>query len=507
MADDVTPHEPFSRAAAIDLSGLPAELAGLLADLRATRDAIRSRLACVADLDGRQAEAIAAVLGEVSSWSQVEQARMLPVIEADGLWSIRARSLSRYAVRTLDVSIRTAAAQVRLGRALREDLPVTAAAAAAGEIGVEHAHVLAALAPTTELRRAVLASADEVCNETWLVRQARLFPVDEFRVVVRRWAAAADPDADDRGYVQACDQEPLEVSPTTDGYHVNGFLTLDHGQALRAVLEALTPVPAAGDDRTADQRRATALGALCRLVLDNGVTGKGHAVRPRVGVLASHETMQNLVDRAVAADQGRTLPGLAPGLSPQAVARSPQFEDGTPVRRILLDRLACDGELNRYIFGPQSETLDVGRAERTFTRARRSAIIARDRHCRYPGCSAPPLIWATIDLRMPPRETLGEGPRRHQRRQRRPAVLPQPRPHPRHRDPPPRGPLGLHRRRRPRAGGPLRPGRRTGMSHALPTRVAPGCRAVRGSACRHAPSRDADNTGTLPRWATTEGTL
>jgi hypothetical protein len=103
--------------------------------------------------------------------------------------------------------------------------------------------------------------------------------------------------------------------------------------------------------------------------------------------------MQNLVDRAVAADEERPLPGLAPGLSPDTVADSPQFEDGTPIPRILLERLACDGELNRYIFGPESEILDVGRAERTFTRARRSAIIARDRHCRFPGCSAPPLIW------------------------------------------------------------------------------------------------------------------
>jgi hypothetical protein len=44
------------------------------------------------------------------------------------------------------------------------------------------------------------------------------------------------------------------------------------------------------------------------------------------------------------------------------------------------------------VFGPQSDIVDVGRAERTFTGARRSAIIARDRHCQFPGCSAPPAI-------------------------------------------------------------------------------------------------------------------
>jgi Domain of unknown function (DUF222) len=314
------------------------------------------------------------------------------VIEADGLWCLRARSLARYAARRFDVSVRTAQAQVRLGRALRDDLPATSIAAAAGHVGVEHAHVLAALAPTTELRRAVLASTDGVCDEAWLVAQARLLPVDEFRVLVRRWASAADAAADDRGYVQACDREFLEVSPTTGGFHVTGFLTVDHGHALREVLAAVTPVPAAGDTRTADQRRGQALGDLARLALDNALAGTGRQVRPRIGVLVTHETMQNLVQRAVAAEEGQTSPGLAPGLSPQTVEQSPQLEDGTPIPRILLDRLACDGELNRYVFGPRSDILDVGRAERTFTRARRSAIIARDRHCRYPGCTAPPAI-------------------------------------------------------------------------------------------------------------------
>src|SRR5690606_20491227 len=32
----------------------------------------------------------------------------------------------------------------------------------------------------------------------------------------------------------------------------------------------------------------------------------------------------------------------------------------------------------------------VGRAQRTFTGPRRKAIIARDRHCVWPGCDEPP---------------------------------------------------------------------------------------------------------------------
>ncbi len=250
--------------------------------------------------------------------------------------------------------------------------------------------MLARLATNTELRRAVLADPEQPCNEAFLVQQARWLPVDAFRRMVSRWAKGADPDADDRGYVEACDKEFFQVDELPDGYHVTGFLSVERGQALKTAIEAVTPVPAAGDTRTSSQRRAQAVGDLCTLVIRHGLAGTGRAVRPRMNVLVSHETMQHLIDRAVAAEEGRTLPGLA--LTPDSLERFPQFEDGTPVPRALLDKLACDGELNRFIFGPQSEILDVGRAERTFANARRSAVIARDRHCRFPGCTAPPAI-------------------------------------------------------------------------------------------------------------------
>src|SRR5690606_1682047 len=35
----------------------------------------------------------------------------------------------------------------------------------------------------------------------------------------------------------------------------------------------------------------------------------------------------------------------------------------------------------------ESELLDVGRAARTYTGALRRAVIARDRHCGWPGCT------------------------------------------------------------------------------------------------------------------------
>ncbi len=80
------------------------------------------------------------------------------------------------------------------------------------------------------------------------------------------------------------------------------------------------------------------------------------------------------------------MPGAA-GLDPAVLQ-----ETGTPIPRSVLDRIACDSEVTRVVFGPQSQVLDVGRAQRTFTGARRRALDARDRGCRAPGCHAPPRL-------------------------------------------------------------------------------------------------------------------
>jgi hypothetical protein len=40
--------------------------------------------------------------------------------------------------------------------------------------------------------------------------------------------------------------------------------------------------------------------------------------------------------------------------------------------------------------GAASEILDAGRTVRTFTAAQTRAIVARDRHCIWTGCDAPP---------------------------------------------------------------------------------------------------------------------
>jgi hypothetical protein len=62
----------------------------------------------------------------------------------------------------------------------------------------------------------------------------------------------------------------------------------------------------------------------------------------------------------------------------------------TPISAATARRLACDAEIIPVVFGGPSEQLDLGRAERLFSRAQRRAIAFRDGGCTWPGCTAPP---------------------------------------------------------------------------------------------------------------------
>ena len=49
-------------------------------------------------------------------------------------------------------------------------------------------------------------------------------------------------------------------------------------------------------------------------------------------------------------------------------------------------RLCCDGSLRALTKDEQDNPIDVGRRRRTVSTALKRALIARDKHCRFPGC-------------------------------------------------------------------------------------------------------------------------
>jgi hypothetical protein len=135
--------------------------------------------------------------------------------------------------------------------------------------------------------------------------------------------------------------------------------------ALRAVQDAEARTGDADDVRTPAQRRADALGEICRQWLDRGERPSVAGERPHVTVTVASEALQ----------------GRAAGPS--------ELDHTGPVDPETAKRLACDASITRVVLSARSEPLDVGRKTPVIPPAMRRAVIVRDRHCRFPGCDRP----------------------------------------------------------------------------------------------------------------------
>ena len=54
-------------------------------------------------------------------------------------------------------------------------------------------------------------------------------------------------------------------------------------------------------------------------------------------------------------------------------------------------RLACDAEIIPAVLGTEGQVLDVGRSQRLVTTGIWNALVLRDRHCAFPGCTRLPI--------------------------------------------------------------------------------------------------------------------
>ena len=71
-----------------------------------------------------------------------------------------------------------------------------------------------------------------------------------------------------------------------------------------------------------------------------------------------------------------------------------RYADGTTLAPDRVRRLLCDAELNIIITGEHSEPLWMSRKVRTATPQQWRALVARDKHCAFPGCHRKP-AWCT----------------------------------------------------------------------------------------------------------------
>ena len=161
------------------------------------------------------------------------------------------------------------------------------------------------------------------------------------------------------------------------GVRIKGRGSVEDAAVIRAALLPLTAPTPQTDPTTCRQlpdardfgvRMWDALVAVAQHALDTDLPPESHGSRPRVTVSMELETL-----RGELASRGVT-------------------EDGLELAPSVVRRLACDAEIIPVVLGSAGEVLDVGRSHRLVTAALWRALVQRDRHCAFPGCTRPPVM-------------------------------------------------------------------------------------------------------------------
>jgi hypothetical protein len=174
----------------------------------------------------------------------------------------------------------------------------------------------------------------------------------------------------------------LRIGQPVDGVvRIDGLLDAEGGAIVRTALEPFAK-PTKGDTRTSGQRLADALVERCQS-RNGSAHPDGAGPRPQVIIKASLDTLAG-IDGAPAAE--------------------PEWGGTVPAET--LRRLACDSAITRTT-GLGGLEQEITHAGRSIPPATRRALVARDRHCVFPGCDRPApwcdghhlIFWGTADRR------------------------------------------------------------------------------------------------------------
>lgn len=271
----------------------------------------------------------------------------------------------------LRLSSRSARQLVQLAATIDAAPPAVRDALLSGAITVEQGRVVA------ETIAALPAEAGpEVADKAThlLVDWADRFDPTSLSRLGERVLTHVAPELADRAELKALERATeraearrhVTLSEQRDGQvRLSGNLDTETASLLREAMDPLCAPAGEHDDRSPGQRRADALGEVCRLVLRSGQLPDNGGDRPQLVVTVS---LGELVD-GVRAGTLETGARLTPGA---------------------IRRLACDAGVLPVVLGGNSQVLDVGRQRRLFTGPLRRALVLRDGGCAFPGCDRPP---------------------------------------------------------------------------------------------------------------------
>jgi len=197
------------------------------------------------------------------------------------------------------------------------------------------------------------ATPEFVDHESTIVPALVDLSVADTALAMQQWKAMLD--------VEPKEERGVHLSRTLDGqWELTGSLDPLGGETVATALRL-----AAVDDPDVlpSQRRAEALVDLCRFFLDHQSGHRGGRHRPHLNVVIDYDDL--------------------------LARRGGRFVDGGLLDAASVQALACDAAVHRVITDGRSTILDYGTSTRTIPAPLWSALVLRDRHCRFEGCDRP----------------------------------------------------------------------------------------------------------------------
>ena len=288
---------------------------------------------------------------------------------------------------------------VRHAQTLVGERAATHAAMTAGRVSPEQAAVI-----VDAVDRLPTDAGVRERGEAFLLDAATRLNATDLAKAARHLVEVADPEAAERKAEKDLERQDRAahhhrfLAITEDGaggIRLRGRGTVEDAAVIKAALLPLTkPAPAldprdpqGGEDtdpRDHGARLWDALVATCDHALSTDLPPDCHGARPRVAVTTSLDVLQAKIDWA-------TL-GTSPDPSVDPTRTGGLTEDGLELIPSVVRRLACDADLIPIVLGTHGEVLDVGRTARLVTSAIWRALVCRDRHCTFPGCTRPPVM-------------------------------------------------------------------------------------------------------------------
>ena len=237
-----------------------------------------------------------------------------------------------------------AADRLNVGKHMGE-MAETVEAMCAGKLGYGHLKVMARTAE----------AVGQAFDEDKLLNLALENSPGKFHFKCLHFRHSVDAKGYNRDQENLHEARSLWLSTAEDGcLLLSGCLDPIGGAEVRNALEELAAPSGEQEERTREQRLADALVARCEI-----------NTNVQLQVTSSVETLLGLVG--------------APGA---------EQEFSLPISAKTVERWACDSSLSRVLL-QDSVVIDAGRSRRVLSPAMRKALVARDGHCRWPGCERP----------------------------------------------------------------------------------------------------------------------